>query len=69
MCDKVVNTYPSTIKFVLKCPNFIPDKYNPDKYKTQRIFDSVISEDFSLILYCLDKYKTQKCVMKLLMIV
>ena len=40
MCDKVVNTYPSTIKFVLKCINFIPDKY-----KTQEICGVAVFND------------------------
>ena len=34
--------------------------YCPDKYTTQRMFDSVVSEYPSLIIYCPDKYKTQR---------
>ena len=32
----------------------------PDWYKTQEIFDRVVSEDPLLIVYCPDKHKTQR---------
>ena len=32
----------------------------PDQYKTQQMFDRVVSEDPFLIVYCSDKYKTQR---------
>ena len=71
-CDKAVNTYPSTIKFVPKCfmTQEMCDKtinrcffvFNsiPDWYKTQEICDRVVFEDLFLIVYCPDKYKTQR---------
>ena len=34
--------------------------YCPDKYKIQRMFDSIVSEDRFLIVYCPDKYKAQR---------
>ena len=52
MCDKAVSTYPSTIKFVPNC--FIKQLIdvilylflsNPDQYKTQEMYDRVVSED------------------------
>ena len=48
MCDRVVSKNPSLIV------------YCPDKYKSQRKFDSVASEDPSFIAYCPEKYKTQR---------
>ena len=49
---------------------FVPDSI-PDQFKTQEICDKVVSFlfFFFLIVYFPDKYKTQKCVMKVLMIV
>ena len=46
MCDEVVNT----------C--FVVDDYIPDSYKTQDMYDRVVSEDPFFIVYCLDKYIT-----------
>ena len=40
----------------------------PDQFKNQETSDRVVSEDPFLIFYCPDKYVTQKCVIKLLMI-
>ena len=72
MCDKVVNTYPSGIKFVPECfmTQKICDKAVnkyffvfdsiPDHYKNREIGVTVFSEDHSLIVYCPDKYKTQR---------
>ena len=71
MCDKAVNTYPSTIKLVPKCfmtqemCDKAANKYIfvfhsiPDRYKTQEICNSVVSQDLFLMVYCLDKSKTQ----------
>ena len=70
MCDKAVNTYPSTIEYVpdlLKSQEMCDDAFNrfclvfdsiPDWYKTQEMCDK--TNDPFLIVYCLDKYKTQK---------
>ena len=68
MCDNVVNTYSSTIKFVLECVTthkmcdkavnrcfFVFDSIS-DQYKTQEMCDTVVSEGASLIVYCPDKY-------------
>ena len=54
MCDKAVNTYPSTIKFVRECLitqemrdkafntySFVFDSV-PDRYKTQAMCDRVV---------------------------
>ena len=57
MCDKAVN----------RC--FFVFHSIPDQFKTQEMCDTVAPEDPSLILYCSDKYKLKKHVMKLLMIV
>ena len=57
MCNKAVDTYPSTIKFVLEC--FITQEsvikwliyiffifdFIPDRYETQGMCDRVVSED------------------------
>ena len=72
MCDRDVDTYPSTIKFVPECHK-IQEMYNKAvnrcffvfnsisyQYKTQEMCDSVLSEDPFLIVYFLDKYITQK---------
>ena len=86
MCNNVVDSYPSTLKFVVECYKtqkmcnktvnwffiyllfFVSDSI-PDQNKTQEICDRVISEDpFLIVVYCPDKYKTQKNVIKLLMI-
>ena len=40
----------------------------PDQYKTREMCDRVVSEDPFLVVYCPDKYKTQRIVMKLLTI-
>ena len=48
MCDKAVNT----------C-FFVFDSI-PDQYKTQEMYDTVLSKDSSLIVYCPDKHKTQR---------
>ena len=47
MCDKAVNKF----FFVF---DFIPDQYN-----IQEMFDTAVSNDPFLIVYCPDKYKTQ----------
>ena len=31
-----------------------------DQYKTQKMIDTVVSEDPCLIVYCPDKYETQR---------
>ena len=40
----------------------------PDQYKTREICDIVVSLYSFLIIYCTDKYVSQKYVMNLLMI-
>ena len=72
MCDKAVNTYPSTIELVLECYKVqkICDKaFNKclfvfdcilDQYKTQEMCDTVVSNDPPLLVYCPDEYITQK---------
>ena len=74
MCDKVVNTYPSTIKFVPEffmiqmiemCDEavnswfFLVDSIS-DWYKTQEMCDRSVSDDPFLIVYCLYEYTTQR---------
>ena len=71
MCDKAVNTCPSTIKFVpefyktqkvcnkwVKICFFVFDSI-PGRYKNQEMGDRVVSEDLFLTVYCPDKYITQ----------
>ena len=70
MCDKPVNTYHSTIQFVLDCCKtqemcdkavnkyfFFAFAYILDWYKTQEMCGRVILEDPFMPVYCLDKYK------------
>ena len=79
MCDKAVNTHPSTMRFVPECYNteemcdkavdrcpFVIDSV-PDQYKTQEICDKIVSEDPFKLKYYHDRYKT-KCVINPLMI-
>ena len=81
MCDKAVDAYPFTIKFLPECCKiqemcdkavnrcfFVFDSVS-DWYKTQEMCDRVVSEDPFLIVYCPHKNKLKECVMKLLMIV
>ena len=63
MCDKAVNAYPSTVKFVSECvmtqemcDNAVNRCYFafysiPYRYKTQEMWDRVFSEDPFLIAY------------------
>ena len=63
MCDKAVNAYPSTVKFVPECvitqemcDNAVNRCYFafysiPYRYKTQEMWDRVFSEDPFLIAY------------------
>ena len=62
MCDKVVYTYPCTIKFVPKCyktqemcdkavKSFFVFDYIPDRYKPQEMRDRFVSE--VLFLWCI----------------
>ena len=70
MCDKAVNTHPSTIKFVSECfmTRGMCDKAinvffvfdSTDRYKTQVMCDRVVSRDSFLIVYCSSKYKTKR---------
>ena len=72
MFDKAVNTNPSTIEFVLECYKTQEMCYKavhrcylvfdsiPDQYNTQETCDTVASLYNLLIVYCFDKYKTQK---------
>ena len=53
MCDKAVNNYPSTIKFVTEC------------YKTQEICDKGVNRCFlCFILFSID-IRLKKCVTEL----
>ena len=71
MCDKAVDTHPSTIQFVSECCKtqkmcykavnrcfFVFDSI-PDQNKTE-IFVIVVSLYPFLIVFCPDKYKTKK---------
>ena len=72
MCDKAVDAYVSTIKFVPKCYRtqemcnkaihrcFFVFASNLDQYKSQEICDIVVSLYPFLIVYCPNKYITQK---------
>ena len=70
MCDKAVNTYPSTIGFVLECYKtqcVIKQLINaffvfvfPDQCKTQEMCDTVVFNFSPLLVYCPDKYIAQK---------
>ena len=72
MCDKAVDTYPSTKKFVPKwfmiqemCnkavnSNFFPFDSIPDWGKTPEMCDRAVSDYPFLIVYCPNKYITQK---------
>ena len=69
MCNKAVDTHPSTIKFVPECYKtqemcfeavngcFLVFDSITDQYKTQKICDTLISLYPFLIVYCPDKYK------------
>ena len=63
MCDKAVNSYPSTIKFVPECYKikeshkavhrcFFVFDFIPDEYKTQEICNLAVSVFFPFIVYC-----------------
>ena len=71
MCDKAVDTDPSTMKFIVECliTKELCDKvvniffcswFYSLSVETQEIYDRVISEDPFLIVYCPDKYKIQR---------
>ena len=72
MCNKAVDTYPSTIKFI---PGCVMNQIMYDKeinrffcvfhsifnqYETQEMCDSVVSENPFYIVYCNNKYITQR---------
>ena len=72
MCDKAVDTYPSTIKFVPKCSktkemchravhgcSFVFDVIL-DKYKIQELWNLVVSLYIPFIVYFPNKYITQE---------
>ena len=48
MCDNVVNTHSSTVKFVAEC------------YKTQNLCGKAFNKCFLVLFYILDQYKTQE---------
>ena len=56
MCIRAFDNNPPAIKCI------------PDGYKTEEVFDKIISKNPFVLRYCADKYRTQKSVMKLLMI-
>ena len=72
MCDKAVDTYPSTLEFVPECfmiqemcdkavvSCFVIFDSNPDWYKTQEMCDRAVSVDPFLIAWFPYKYITQK---------
>ena len=72
MCDKAVNTYPSTVQFVPECYKtqercnkainrcFFVFNLILGRYKIQKLSYRVDSEDPFLKVYCPDQYKTQK---------
>ena len=71
VCDKAVDTYPSTIKFVPECfmTQEMWDKAVGRCFLYLILFlisiklkkcDRVVSGDPFVILYCTDKYKTQR---------
>ena len=80
MCNKAVDTYPSAIQFL---PEYYRTREVCDKVVNTFLylilllikirFTKCVTELFSKILFVLkrflDRYKTQICVMKLLMIV
>ena len=80
MSNKTVNTNPSTIQFVPECYKshemcgevvnncFFVFYSIPNQYKTQEMCDRVIYKHL-MLMYCSNRYKTQNCMMKLLMIV
>ena len=79
MWNKAVDNYPHALEFVLKCykTQIMCEKgfnkgffaiFVPDRYKTREMCDRIISEDPFSIKYVPDQCKTQKWVMKLLMI-
>ena len=80
ICDKAVNTHPSTIQFVPECYKiqemcdesaffffFVFDSIS-DQYKTQKMCNRVVSEDLLLIVYSPIYIKLKGCAIKLLMI-
>ena len=73
MCNKAVNTYPSTIRFVSEyyktqeindkgvntCCCFLFHSV-PDRYNTQEMCNKVVSEVSFMLIYCSDRYKLKK---------
>ena len=57
MCIKAVDNYSSTIKYV------------PDWYKTQEMYIGAVNVCSFVFNSVHNQYKTQKCVIKLLMII
>ena len=78
---KAVSTYPSVIKCIRKCyeTQQMCDKVVdtclfafdavPDSYVTQEIYKKAVSKGPLLLKYCIDRYKTQRNVIKLLNLV
>ena len=72
MCNKAINTSPSTIQFVRECcktyakcvkaVDTCPLAFEsvPGQYKTQEMCDRDVSEDSFMLRYCLYKYKIQE---------
>ena len=69
MCDKAVDTYPSTIEHVpdqfktqKMCDKDV-DKYHfvfdsvPDQFNTEEMFNKIVSDDPFKLKYCQDRYK------------
>ena len=54
MCDNVVNTHSSTVKFVAEC------------YKTQNLCGKAFNKCFLVLFYILDQYKTQEMYKKVI---
>ena len=72
MCNKAINTSPSTIQFVRECCKTYPKCVKavdtcplafesvPGQYKTQEMCDRDVSEDPFMLRYCLYKYRIQE---------
>ena len=54
------------VKSADTCP-FVFD-FVHDQYKTQELRDKVVSKDPFMLRYCPNRYKAQRCVIKLLML-
>ena len=58
ICNKAVNTSPSTILLFLNAIRLFTLKYCQNRYKTQEMCGKAISEDLFILKYYYDNYKT-----------